>query len=194
MDRSRSRNRSLSRPVHSRCHQHSILVSPYPLADLCRMIQTGGICSREEDPMIQESLSWTDDGKEAPLPDTTLGTVDQNPQQPPMEMFSENDDTEDTTATMEVNTTMAQATATSCTDPGRDGDSTVGHDLCDDFCSAIFKSIPEPLLPPPTSSPTSPPKWIYSRRKQKNMVTTRSSVRLAARPSTCRWLNRPRGS
>jgi hypothetical protein len=36
MDRSRSRNRSLSRPVHSRSHQHSILVSPDPLADLLK--------------------------------------------------------------------------------------------------------------------------------------------------------------
>jgi hypothetical protein len=43
--------------------------------------------------MIQESLSWTDGGKEASLPDTALGTVDQNPQQPPMEMSSENGDT-----------------------------------------------------------------------------------------------------
>jgi hypothetical protein len=98
--------------------------------------------------MIQESLSWTDGGKEAPLPNTALGTVNQNPQQPPMEMSSENGDTEDTATTMEVNMTMVQATTTPCTDPGRDGDSTVGHDLGDDFCSAIFKSIPEPLLPP----------------------------------------------
>jgi hypothetical protein len=79
--------------------------------------------------MIQESLSWTDGGKEAPLPDTALGTVDQNPQQASMEMSSENGDTEDTTATMEVNMTMVQATATSCTDPGKDSDSTVGRPL-----------------------------------------------------------------
>ena len=39
----------------------------------------------------------------------------------------------------------------------------------------------------PTSSPTSPPKWVYTKRtgrKQKNMVATHLSLRLAARPST----------
>ena len=62
---------------------------------------------------------------------------------------------------MEVGTATVHASAT-LTDSGRDGDRMVGHDLYDDpnahrvddihdFCSAIFKNVPEPLLPRPTS-------------------------------------------
>jgi hypothetical protein len=108
------------------------------------------------------------------------------------------DDTSHQATRTEVSMATVHATATPSTNSGREGDPTVGHDLCDDpiadrvddihdFCSTIFKSVPEPLLPRPTSSPTSPPKRVYSRRtgrKQKNMVASRSSVRLAAHPST----------
>ena len=89
------------------------------------------------------------------------------------------------------------ASVTLITDSFREGDPTVGHDLygdpnehrvddIHDFCSAIFKSVSEPLLPRLASPPTSPPKQVCSKRtrKLKNMVTTRSSLRLTARPST----------
>ena len=82
----------------------------------------------------------------------------------------------------------------------------VGHDLYDDpnvhrvddnhdFYNAIFKSIPEQLLP----RPTSPTKQVCSKRtgrKLKNMVVTRSSLACASRRAhqQCQWLNGPRGS
>ena len=52
-----------------------------------------------------------------------------------------------------------------------------------DFCSASFRSVPEPLL----THPTSPPTRVGSNRigrVQKTMAATRSSLRLAARPSS----------
>jgi hypothetical protein len=111
---------------------------------------------------------------------------------------SSDDGEVDDTSHRATHMATVHVSATPSTDSGGEGDPTVGHYLYDnpnadrvddihDFCSAIFKSVPEPLLPRPTSSPTSPPKWVCSKcmgRKQTNMIATRSSLRLAARPST----------
>ena len=70
---------------------------------------------------------------------------------------------------MKVGMATVHVSATPSTDSGREGDPMLGDDLYDDpnidwvddihdFCSAIFKSVPKPLLPCPTSSPTLPPK------------------------------------
>jgi hypothetical protein len=54
---------------------------------------------------------------------------------------------------------------------------------CLDFCKGIFKEIQEPLLAAPHASP---PRATSSRagRARKTLVPTRSSMRLAARPSS----------
>ena len=138
--------------------------------------------------MIQVSLSWTDGAahprfsskgsKEAPcssVDELVPALADRSLDD------SEVDDTSHRATRMEVGTATVHASAT-LTDSGRDGDRMVGHDLYDDpnahrvddihdFCSAIFKSVPEPLL----LRPTSPSKRVCSKRtgrKRKNMVAT----------------------
>ena len=180
---------------------------------MCRtLVQTGGILG-EEDPMIQESLSWTDGAahprflsegsKEAPcssVDEPVPALADRSSDD------SEVDDTSNRATRMEVGTATVHASVTLSTDSCREGDPTVGHDLYDDpnehrvddihdFCSAIFKSVPEPLL----LRPTSPSKRVCSKRtgrKLKNMIVTRSSLACASwrTHQQCRWLNGPRGS
>ena len=200
-------------PEHKKTHNYKFIT----IADLCRtLVQTGGILG-EEDRMIQESLSYihgaahprfSSEGiKEAPcssVDEPVPALADRSSDD------SEVDDTSNRATRMEVGTATVHASATLSTDSGREGDPTVGHDLYDDpnehrvddihdFCSAIFKSVSEPLLPRLASPPTSPPKQVCSKRtgrKLKNMVTTRSSLACASRRAhqRCRWLNGPRGS
>ena len=145
--------------------------------------------------MIQESLSWTDGAalphfspegsKETPCSSAnqlvpTMETAGQNPQA--LAGRSSDDGEVGDASRMEVGTAAVHASATPNIDSGREGYPTVDHDLYDDpnadrvddihdFCSAIFKSVPEPLL----LRPTSPSKRVCSKRtgrKRKNMVAT----------------------
>jgi hypothetical protein len=63
----------------------------------------------------------------------------------------------------------------------------------DDFCNTIFRNVPEPLLPHPTTPPTCA---VNNRttRVWKTRVATRSSLRLTARPSSVPVAERPKGS
>jgi hypothetical protein len=70
-------------------------------------------------------------------------------------------------------------------------DATMDHDLnndpnangVDDFCSTIFRNVPKPLLPHPTTPPTRAVN-NHTTRVWKTRVATRSSLRLAAHPSS----------
>jgi hypothetical protein len=64
------------------------------------------------------------------------------------------------------------------TDDGYESDVQVPVDGCAKFCSSIFKSADAPLLPRPTS-----PAHRGGKGRKRVMASTRSSLRLAARPS-----------
>jgi hypothetical protein len=104
---------------------------------------------------------------------------------------------------MDIDTTMGyeeegqlapagqQAPGRDLDDPAMEDDATVGHDLnnnpnanrVDDFCSTIFRSVPKPLLPRPTTPPTQAVN-NRTRRVRGAKAATRSSLRLEARPSS----------
>jgi hypothetical protein len=64
-----------------------------------------------------------------------------------------------------------------------------------DFCSFIFKSIPESLLPRPSSPPTQAGS-NHAKRMRRTMVPTRSSLHQARQLELrqCRWPSTPNRS
>jgi hypothetical protein len=62
------------------------------------------------------------------------------------------------------------------------GEQEAGGQTAADFCSKLFKKLPVPLLPTPKSPPPRPTLHRLCKPR-KILAATRSSLRLAAKPS-----------